>query len=103
MMVLLAGTVALNVYLYIAIPKGFIPQQDTGRLVGWIRADQSISFQAMQKKLADFVTIVRGDPAVQNVTAFTGGRTAQLRHHVRRTETPRRAQGVVRTGHRAPA
>ena len=73
MMVLLAGTVALNVYLYIAIPKGFIPQQDTGRLVGWIRADQSISFQAMQKKLTDFVTIVRGDPAVQNVTAFTGG------------------------------
>jgi multidrug efflux pump len=73
MMVLLAATIALNVYLYVAIPKGFIPTQDTGRLIGWIRADQSISFQAMRQKVADFVEIVRADPAVQNVTAFTGG------------------------------
>jgi multidrug efflux pump len=73
MMVLLAATVALNVYLYVAIPKGFIPQQDTGRLMGYIRADQSISFQAMRQKVSDFVEIVRADPAVQNVTAFTGG------------------------------
>jgi multidrug efflux pump len=73
MMVLLAATVCLNVYLYIVIPKGFFPQQDTGRLVGNIQADQSISFQAMQQKLADFVNIVRQDPDVQNVVAFTGG------------------------------
>ena len=47
----LAATVALNVYLYVTIPKGFFPQQDTGRLVGGIQGDQSISFQAMREKL----------------------------------------------------
>ena len=73
MLALLAATICLNVYLYIIVPKGFFPQQDTGRLVGNIQADQSISFQAMQKKLADFVTIVREDPDVENVVAFTGG------------------------------
>ncbi|MFO1205405.1 MAG: multidrug efflux RND transporter permease subunit [Burkholderiales bacterium] len=73
MMLLLAATIALNVYLYIAIPKGFIPQQDTGRLMGFIRADQSVSFQAMRQKIADLSEIVRADPAVENVTAFTGG------------------------------
>ncbi len=72
-LVLLAGTICLNVYLYIIVPKGFFPQQDTGRLVGNIQADQSISFQAMRQKLAAFVEIVRADPAVENVTAFTGG------------------------------
>src|SRR6185295_10424564 len=73
MMLLLAATVGLNVYLYVIVPKGFFPQQDTGRLSGFIQADQAISFQAMQKKLADFVDIVRQDPAVENVIAFTGG------------------------------
>jgi len=73
MMVLLAATVCLNVYLYVVIPKGFFPQQDTGRLIGNIQADQSISFQAMRVKLATFVDIVRADPAVENVVAFTGG------------------------------
>jgi len=72
-MLILAATVALNVYLYVAIPKGFFPQQDTGRLVGGIQADQSISFQAMRQKLADFMTILRSDPAVDNVVGFTGG------------------------------
>ncbi len=73
MMLLLAATICLNVYLYIDIPKGFFPQQDTGRLSGFIQADQSISFQAMQKKLDDFMNIVRQDPAVENVIGFTGG------------------------------
>jgi multidrug efflux pump len=71
--VILLAVVCLNVYLYIDIPKGFFPQQDTGRLVGFIQADQSISFQAMQPKLASFVNIVRADKAVENVVAFTGG------------------------------
>ncbi len=70
---LLAATVCLNVYLYVVVPKGFFPQQDTGRMVGSIQADQGISFQAMRQKLADFVAIVRADPAVENVMAFTGG------------------------------
>ena len=72
-MLVLLATVCLNVYLYVIIPKGFFPQQDTGRLVGGIQADQSISFQAMRQKLADFMTIVGSDPAVENVVGFTGG------------------------------
>ncbi|QEL65120.1 acriflavin resistance protein [Oryzomicrobium terrae] len=70
---LLAATVALNVHLYIIVPKGLFPQQDTGRIMGFIRADQSISFQAMRQKLADFIEIVRADPAVDTVVGFTGG------------------------------
>jgi multidrug efflux pump len=72
-MVVLLATVCLNVYLYVIIPKGFFPQQDTGRLIGGIQADQSISFQAMREKLRDFMTIVSSDPAVENVVGFTGG------------------------------
>jgi len=72
-MLILLVTVCLNIYLYVIIPKGFFPQQDTGRLSGFIQADQSISFQAMRLKLASFVDIVRADPAVENVVAFTGG------------------------------
>jgi multidrug efflux pump len=73
MMLILLAVVCLNVYLYVIIPKGFFPTQDTGRLIGFIQADQSISFQAMQPKLAGFIDIVRADPAVENVVAFTGG------------------------------
>jgi multidrug efflux pump len=73
MMALLFATVCFNVYLYVVVPKGFFPQQDTGRLSGSIQADQDISFQAMQAKLAEFVDIVRQDPAVDNVIGFTGG------------------------------
>jgi multidrug efflux pump len=72
-MLILLATIVLNGVLYYYIPKGFFPQQDTGRLIGNIQADQSISFQAMRRKLADFVEIVKNDPAVDNVVAFTGG------------------------------
>ncbi|EKS1846430.1 multidrug efflux RND transporter permease subunit MdtC [Cronobacter muytjensii] len=71
--VVLIATIALNVWLYISIPKTFFPEQDTGRLMGGIQADQSISFQAMRGKLQDFMKIIRDDPAVDNVTGFTGG------------------------------
>jgi multidrug efflux pump len=73
MMLLLAVTIGLNIYLYIIVPKGFFPQQDTGRLVGFVRGDQSISFQAMREKLNNFIEIVRADPAVESVVGFTGG------------------------------
>ncbi|CAH1905002.1 multidrug efflux pump RND permease subunit MdtC [Candidatus Nitrotoga sp. HW29] len=73
MLLVLLATVCLNVYLYTVIPKGFFPQQDTGRLMGAIQADQSISFQAMRGKLATFVNIVSQDPAVDSVVGFTGG------------------------------
>ncbi len=71
-MAVLLGTVCLNVALYVVIPKGFFPQQDTGSLLGIIQADQSISFQLMRKKLAEVTEIVRRDPAVQSVVGFTG-------------------------------
>ena len=72
-LMLLLGTVALTVWLFISIPKTFMPEQDTGRLQGFISADQSISFQAMRGKLQDFMNIIKADPAVENVTGFTGG------------------------------
>src|ERR1700676_5493093 len=72
-MLILAAVLGLNFYLYNIIPKGFFPQQDTGRVVGSIQADQSISFQLMQQKLAQFVTIIKQDPAVETVVGFTGG------------------------------
>jgi multidrug efflux pump len=72
-MLILFATIGLNVYLLTIIPKGFFPQQDTGRLVGGIQGDQSISFQAMEKKLAQMMAIVKTDPAVGDVVGFTGG------------------------------
>ena len=75
-LILLAGTVALNVYLIAIAPKGFFPQQDTGGMIGGIRADQSISFTDMQQKLTRIANIVRHDPAVATVVAFTGGSRA---------------------------
>ena len=73
MLVSLLGTVAFNIYLYVIVPKGFMPQQDTGRIMGNLVADQSISFQAMRQKLVNFVAVVKADPAVDHVVAFTGG------------------------------
>jgi multidrug efflux pump len=72
-MMVLAAVLGLNFYLYGIVPKGFFPQQDTGRIIGIIQADQSISFQLMQQKLAQFVSIIKKDPAVDTVVGFTGG------------------------------
>ena len=66
------ATICLNVALYIVVPKGFFPQQDTGRMVGSLQADQSISFQLMSTKLEQMMSIVRADPAVDQVVGFTG-------------------------------
>jgi multidrug efflux pump len=67
------STIVLTVNLYVVIPKGFFPQQDTGRLVGSIIADQDMSFQAMQKLIADFSHEVARDPAVDTAIALGGG------------------------------
>ncbi|CAH0316544.1 Multidrug resistance protein MdtC [Massilia sp. Bi118] len=75
-MLILAFVVGLNVYLFSAAPKGFFPQQDTGQINGGMRADQSISFQAMQQKLHQLVNIIKNDPAVDTVVGFTGGSRA---------------------------
>jgi hydrophobe/amphiphile efflux-1 (HAE1) family protein len=73
MLLLFFATVGLNVYLYTIVPKGFFPTQDTGLLVGNVQADQSVSFQDMSTKLTRIVAIVRKNPGVENVVAFTGG------------------------------
>jgi len=69
----LLATIALNVYLYIYVPKGFFPQQDNGRMMGAIQADQDISFQAMDRILRQMSNIVVADPAVDTMEGFTGG------------------------------
>jgi multidrug efflux pump len=69
-------TVALNVYLYVIVPKGFFPQQDNGRLMGSIQGAQDISFTAMREKLEQFQNIIAADPAVEHVTGFSGGGTS---------------------------
>jgi len=72
-LLILVAVIGLNVYLFIIVPKGFFPQQDTGQLNGGLRADQSISFQDMQLKLKAFVNLIHKDPAVDTVVGFTGG------------------------------
>jgi multidrug efflux pump len=73
---ILVLVIGLNGYLFVVVPKGFFPQQDTGQIQGGMRADQSISFQAMQEKLRQLVNIIRSDPAVDTVVGFTGGSRA---------------------------
>ena len=70
------ATAALSVYLYIIVPKGFFPQQDTGRIQGSVQAAQDISFAAMKEKMTQFVTLIVKDPAVETVVGFAGGNTS---------------------------
>jgi len=67
------ATLCLNIYLYMIVPKGFFPQQDTGRLNGNFMGDQSTSFQAMQRKIFQMAKIVQADPDVATIQAFSGG------------------------------
>jgi multidrug efflux pump len=71
-MLILFGAVCLNVVLFTLVPKGLFPTQDTGRLVGSLQADQSVSFQAMTQKLRQMIDIVQSDSAVEHVVGFTG-------------------------------
>ena len=70
---LLAAVIALNVYLYVAIPKGFLPQQDTGQLQGFVRGDDGASYQVMQPKMETYRRLLLADPAVQDVIGTSGG------------------------------
>jgi multidrug efflux pump len=83
MILVTLATVALNVYLFAIVPKGFFPQQDTGRLAGSVQGAQDISFQAMREKLDALVGIVAADPAVESVLGFTGGGWAGTRNTAR--------------------
>ncbi|HQT64630.1 MAG: nodulation protein [Acidocella sp. 20-57-95] len=67
-------TVCLNIFLFVVVPKGFFPEQDTGLVIGNIRADQGISFARMSKKLTELEAIVQHDPGVATVSGYTGGR-----------------------------
>jgi multidrug efflux pump len=67
-------TVILNVVLFVIVPKGFFPEQDTGLIIGTVQADQSISFDLMKRKLTQLQTIVQDDPGVASVAGYTGGR-----------------------------
>jgi multidrug efflux pump len=73
MLVVTAATICFSVYLYIVVPKGFFPQQDTGRMSGSILGAQDLSFPAMQQKLKQYTDIVMSDPAVASMSANTGG------------------------------
>lgn len=73
-LLILMAAIGLNVWLYIIVPKGFFPQQDTGRLIGGIQADQATSFQAMKIKFSEMMRIVQANPNVDTVVGFTGGR-----------------------------
>ncbi len=65
--------IGLNFYLFAVVPKGFFPQQDTGRIIGRVQADQDISFQAMREKMIELINICKADPDALNVIGFTGG------------------------------
>jgi multidrug efflux pump len=98
-LLILLLVIGLNAYLFVMVPKGYFPQQDTGQIQGGLRADQSISFQAMQEKLRQLVNVIRSDPAVDTVVGFTGGSRAgggfvfvNLKPATNRTE---RGQAVI--------
>ena len=74
---ILISTICLNVWLFWTVPKGFFPQEDTGRLAGAIRADQTVSFQFMKSKLAQFQKIIQSDPAVESVSGVAGSSMGQ--------------------------
>ena len=69
----LLGVIVFSGYLFLRVPKGFFPEQDNGRMMGMVEADQDVSFQAMESALQRIIPIVRSDPGVQDVLAFTGG------------------------------
>ena len=73
MLIVLILTIALNVVLIMRIPKGFFPQQDTGAIVGGLQGPQDASFNVMNKSVQELVSVIKADPAVQNVIGFTGG------------------------------
>ena len=75
-LLILVVVLGLTAWLYVAVPKGFFPQQDSGQIQAGLRADQSVSFHVMQAKLKQVVDIIRKDPAVDTVVGFTGGNRA---------------------------
>ena len=79
-LIILLATIGFNGYLFMVVPKGFFPQQDTGRIGGMVQASQDISFKAMDEKMHQYVNIIMKDPAVDAINGFTGGGTLNSAH-----------------------
>src|SRR5579875_2447686 len=88
-------TIVLSVYLYARVPKGFFPQQDTGRMGGQILADQASSYQAMRDRVTQLVNIVQRDPAVDSVNAYVGGGNGYSKAFMQISLKPLRERGLT--------
>lgn len=93
-LVILIGTIALNVSLYVTIPKGFLPQQDTGQLQGFIRGDDAFSYQLMQPKIESYRKLILSDPAVADVIGFSGGQSGTSNSRIMIRLKPLAERGV---------
>ncbi len=93
-LLILAGVIGLNIYLYIAIPKIMLPEQDTGQMTGWIRGDDGFSFQLMQPKIQQFRQLLLSDPAVEDVFGASGGGNGVSNAWMRISLKPMAERGV---------
>jgi multidrug efflux pump len=93
-MLILAGVIGLNIYLYIAIPKTMLPEQDTGQMTGWIRGDDGFSFKLMQPKIQQFRQLLLSDPAVEDVFGASGGGNGVSNAWMRISLKPMAERGV---------
>jgi multidrug efflux pump len=93
-MLILAGVIGVNIYLYIAIPKTMLPEQDTGQMTGWIRGDDGFSFQLMQPKIQEFRSVLLADPAVEDVFGASGGGNGVSNAWMRISLKPMAERGV---------
>ncbi len=93
-LLILAGIIALNVSLYYSAPKGFLPEQDTGQLNGFVRGDDGFSFQVMQPKIEAYRQLVLADPAVEDVVISSGGDTGIGNARMMIRLKPRKERGV---------
>ena len=93
-LLILVGTIALNISLYVTIPKGFLPQQDTGQLQGFIRGDDAFSYQLMQPKIESYRKLILSDPAVADVIGFSGGQSGTSNSRVMIRLKPLAERGV---------
>jgi multidrug efflux pump len=93
-LLILAAVIGLNIYLYIAIPKTMLPEQDTGQMTGWIRGDDGFSFQLMQPKIQEFRKVLLADPAVEDVFGASGGGNGVSNAWMRISLKPMAERGV---------
>lgn len=93
-MLILAAVIGLNIYLYVAIPKTMLPEQDTGQMTGFIRGDDGFSFQIMQPKIQEFRQLLLADPAIEDVFGASGGGNGVSNAWMRISLKPMAERGV---------